>query len=244
MAILPLIPHAPWLISLPSDWMADRLKDIVPRIVGGGTPSSSNPDFWDGDMVWITPTDFSTADGNDEIATSERKITLAGLQSCSAVMVPKGAVIMASRATIGAVRIAATELATNQGFITFVCDERRLHNRFLYYVIEGFLGEYFAEIAPRTTFSEISRGAAKQEHIGFPELTEQKRIAEFLDLCCRAIDRAGPRRSLSQDALASLDAISRQINTLAAYRNALIHECVTGRRRITEADLNRVKAHG
>jgi len=230
---------------MPADWKADRLKDLVPRIVGGGTPSSSTPDFWeDGDIVWITPTDFSSADGKDEIATSERKITLAGLNSCSAVTVPRGSVVMASRATIGAVRIAATELATNQGFITFVCDERRLHNRFLYYVIEGYLGEYFAEIAPRTTFSEISRGAAKQEPIGFPELAEQKRIAEFLDLCCTAIDRVGPRRTISQDALLSSDSISRQIYTLASYRKSLIHECVTGQRRISEDDLNQVKAYG
>ena len=244
MPTLPLIPYAPWLVSLPSDWKADRLKDLVPRIVGGGTPSSSNPDFWeDGDIVWITPTDFSTAEGKDEISTSERKITLAGLQSCSAVLVPKGTVIMASRATIGSVRIAATELATNQGFISFVCDERRLHNRFLYYVIEGFLGEYFAEIAPRTTFGEISRGAAKQEPIGFPELEEQKRIADTLDLCCRAIDRAGPRRSLSQDALVSSDAISRQINVLADYRKSLVHECVTGRRRVVDSDITHIKTY-
>lgn len=217
---------------------------MVPRIVGGGTPSSSNPDFWeDGDIVWVTPTDFSTADGEDEIATSERKITIAGLQSCSAVMVPRGAVIMASRATIGAVRIAATELATNQGFISFVCDERRLHNRFLYYVIEGFLGEYFAEIAPRTTFSEISRGKAKQEPIGFPNLDEQKRITRFLDLSCKAIDAVVPRRLLSQGVLASSDAISRQINTLSAYRKSLIHECVTGRRRVTEPDIARLQLH-
>ena len=108
---------------------------------------------------------------------------------------------MASRATIGAVRIAATELATNQGFISFVCDERRLHNRFLYYVILGFLGDYFAEIAPRTTFAEISRGKAKQEPIGVPELKEQKRIAIYLDLCCKAIDAVGPRRTISQSTL-------------------------------------------
>ena len=245
MNISPNIPYAPWLTSLPSDWKADRLKDIVPRIVGGGTPSSSNPDFWeDGNIVWVTPTDFSSAEGIDTIADSDRKITLEGLQSSSAVLVPKGAVIMASRATIGAVRIAATELSTNQGFISFVCDDKILHHRFLYYVIEGFLGDYFAEIAPRTTFAEISRGSAKQEPIGFPKIAEQILINKYLDHCCNAIDAVGPRRAFSQRTLLGADAISRQINTLASYRKSLIHECVTGQRRITEADLSRVLAHG
>jgi hypothetical protein len=160
-------------------------------------------------------------------------------------LVPKGAVIMASRATIGSVRIAATELSTNQGFISFVCDERTLHNRFLFYVIEGFLGDYFAEIAPRTTFAEISRGKAKQEAIGFPQdVNQQKLIASYLDACCAAIDAVAPRRATRQGALSGADSITRQINTLAWYRKAVIHECVTGRRRVSEADLERVRPHG
>jgi type I restriction enzyme S subunit len=195
--------------------------------------------------VWLTPTDFSTADGRDEIADSERKITEEGLHSCSAVLVPHGSVIMASRATIGAVRIAAVELSTNQGFISFVCDERRLHNRFLYYIIEGFLGDYFAEIAPRTTFAEISRGRAKQTAIGFPtDVKEQRLIADYLDVSCAAIDAVAPRRATRQGVLSAGDTISQQINTLAAYRKSVIHECVTGRRRVNEADLRRAQAHG
>jgi type I restriction enzyme S subunit len=142
--------------------------------MGGGTPSSANPNFWDdGEIVWVTPTDFSKANGSAEISDSERRITLAGLNSCSAALLPKGTVIMASRATIGTARIAGIELATNQGFISFVCAESCLHNRFLYYVIEGYLGEYFASVAPGTTFCEISRGKAKQEAIAFPVIAEQ-----------------------------------------------------------------------
>src|SRR4051794_40579526 len=107
-----------WLSTPPDTWRVDRLKDVVPTILGGGTPSSSNPDFWDeGDIVWITPTDFSKSNGEVEIFDSERRITLSGLNSCSATLLPKGAVIMASRATIGAARISGESLATNQGFV-------------------------------------------------------------------------------------------------------------------------------
>jgi type I restriction enzyme S subunit len=215
MAVGARIADAGWLRAKPADWRDDRLKDIVPRIVGGGTPSSSDPDYWEGgDVVWVTPTDFSRNGDKAEISDSERKITRAGLRSSAATLLPRNTVIMASRATIGAVRLAGTELATNQGFISFVCDERRLHHRFLYYVISGFLGEYFAETAPGTTFSEISRGKAKLEPIAFPALQEQERIAAFLDASCAAID-------------AAVAAKRRQIDTLDGLLKTTMHAAVT-----------------
>ena len=175
---------------------------------------------------------------------SERKITQAGLNSCAATLLPQGAVIMASRATIGAVRIAGIELTTNQGFISFVCDEIKLHNRFLYYVIAGYLGDYFAEIAPGTTFNEISRGEAKQEAIGFPPINEQKQIADYLDECCSAIAAVTSINRITDELGQIQGVLHRKMEVLLAYRKSLIHECVTGQRRITEADLKQVKAHG
>ena len=215
MALTSQTPNAPWLRTTPPDWLADRLKDIVPRILGGGTPPSSDPDCWeDGDIVWVTPTDFSRAENSSEISDSERKITRMGLNSSAATLLPQGTVIMASRATIGTVRLAGTELTTNQGFISFVCDERKLHRRFLYYVISGFLGEYFAEIAPGTTFQEISRGKAKLEPIGYPPPPEQQRIAAYLDASCGAID-------------AAVVAKRRQLETLDALRKSIVHRAIT-----------------
>lgn len=71
MELTSLISNAPWLCTMPSDWQVDRLKDIVPRILGGGTPSSSDPNCWeDGDIVWVTPTDFSRSENRAEIFNS------------------------------------------------------------------------------------------------------------------------------------------------------------------------------
>lgn len=199
----------------PTDWQVDRLKDIVPHILGGGTPSSSDPDCWEyGDIVWLTPTDFSRDGSSVEICDSERKITRIGLNASAATLLPKNTVVMASRATIGAVRIAGTELTTNQGFISFVTTDAIIYHRFLYYVIAGFLGEYFAEIAPGTTFSEISRGRAKLEPIAFPPLLEQQRIAAYLDASCAAIDSA-------------VAAKRKQIETLGEIRRDIIQRAVT-----------------
>lgn len=164
--------------------------------------------------MWVTPTDFSRSENSSEISESERKITRTGLTSSAATLLPPGTVIMASRATIGTVRLAGTELTTNQEFISFVCDERTLHGRFLYYVISGLLGEYFAEIAPGTTFREISRGKAKLEPIGYPPLPEQQRIAAYLDASCAAIDTAASAKRL-------------QLETLDALRKSIIQRAVT-----------------
>jgi type I restriction enzyme S subunit len=112
------------------------------------------------------------------------------------------------------VRIAGTELTTNQGFVSFVCNDAVLHHRFLFYVISGFLGDYFAEIAPGTTFSEISRGRTKREPIAFPRRDEQQRIAAYLNASCAAID-------------AAVDAKLRQFETLDALRRTVIQESVT-----------------
>ena len=121
---------------------------------------------------------------------------------------------MASRATIGAARIAGTELTTNQGFVSFVCNDAVLHHRFLFYVISGFLGGYFAEIATGTTFSEISRGKARLEPIAFPGREEQERIAAYLDASCAAID-------------AAVAAKRRQLETLDILRKSIIQRAVT-----------------
>ena len=238
MALVSHTPNAPWLRTKPANWRADRLKDLVPQIVGGGTPPSSDPDCWDdGDIVWVTPTDFSRNSSNAEIFDSDRKITHIGLNSSAASLLPRNTVIMASRATIGAVRIAGTELTTNQGFISFVCDDRALHHRFLFYVIVGFLGEYFAEIAPGTTFSEISRGKAKLEPIAFPPLLEQERIGAYLDASCAAIDTA-------------VAAKRRQLKMLGGLRESLIESAVTKgirrntlMRRIDEDWIGEIPAH-
>lgn len=215
MAREPRISHQKWLRVKPPEWRQDRLKDIVPLILGGGTPPSSDPDCWeDGDIVWVTPTDFTLSGSRAEIFDSERKITRLGLESSAAALLPANTVIMASRATIGAVRIAGTPLATNQGFVSFVCDDAVLYHRFLFYVISGFLGHYFAEIAPGTTFSEISRGRAKVEPIAFPRCGEQEQIAAYLDASCKVID-------------AAVTAKRRQIKTLDALHGAILLTALT-----------------
>lgn len=85
-------------------------------VCSGGTPSSTKPDYWNGDINWITLADLPAEKIVTEIKQSERKITKDGLDNSKAKLVPINTVVVSTRATIGRVGIARTELATNRGF--------------------------------------------------------------------------------------------------------------------------------
>src|SRR5581483_11583276 len=103
-----------------------KLQEVC-QIESGGTPSSTNPSFWDGDINWATLVDVK----NKYINSTKRKITQSGLKNSSAKVLPIGTVLFSSRATIGEVSISTIELATNQGFKNFICDKNKILPEFL-----------------------------------------------------------------------------------------------------------------
>jgi type I restriction enzyme S subunit len=202
-----------WLGLIPEHWKIDRIKDRCEKVTGGGTPKSGISEYWDeGEIIWISPTDFSKSE-KKIIKDSEKKITPLGLKKSSANLLPIGTVIMSSRASIGEVKIAGKELSTNQGFVSFL-PQKNLYNNFLYYVIKGFLGEYFSEIASGTTFMEISRRMVQLEKIPLPPLPEQKAIAAYLDQACARIDRI-------------IEIKERQLESNQKYYVSKLHELIT-----------------
>ena len=202
-----------WIGDTPSSWTVDRIKDIIPSIYGGGTPDSSHPEYWeDGDITWITPTDFQDFKDSNLISDSRRKITLEGLEASATTLLPIGSVVMASRATIGVAKIAGVQLCTNQGFVSFVCE--RASNEFFRYAIEDYLGDMFLNIASGTTFREISRSEVRRTHFAFPCFAEQRRIVAYLDKGCAAIDGA-------------IRAKRQQLSVLEDLRKSIINKAVT-----------------
>ena len=103
---------------IPSSWQWTTLGEVT-RVVGGGTPRSGQPAFWNGGVPWITPAD-SSGYHEKTIAHGGRSITESGLARSAARLLPIGTVLFSSRAPIGCVAIAANPMATNQGFKSFV----------------------------------------------------------------------------------------------------------------------------
>ena len=101
-----------------SSWKECKLGDVA-EIIGGGTPSTSNNEFWNGNIPWLTPRDL-TGYSKVYISHGERFITESGLKNSSAKLMPKGTVLLTSRAPIGYVVIAENGICTNQGFKSLV----------------------------------------------------------------------------------------------------------------------------
>ncbi|NLK43770.1 MAG: restriction endonuclease subunit S [Tissierellia bacterium] len=175
-----------WKIGdMPEDWKVLKIQKIG-DVVGGGTPKTSVAEYWDGEISWITPKDLS---GYAEryIYTGERSITKKGLENSSAKILPKGTVLFSSRAPIGYLAIAGKELCTNQGFKSIVCDDRKVHNVFLYYLM--MIKRYELEnIAGGSTFKEVSGRIVKEFKIPVPPLNEQKSIAKILSFLDEKIE--------------------------------------------------------
>ena len=112
-------------------WTTAPLSEVC-DIVSGATPRTSVSDYWDGDIEWATPADLSKLP-TLTIGSSARRITSAGLASCSATVLPAGSVLFSSRAPIGHVAINAVPMATNQGFRSLVPTPGVVDARYLAY---------------------------------------------------------------------------------------------------------------
>ena len=127
------------------------------QICSGGTPSSTVPEYWNGDINWITLADLPADDFVTEIKTTQRTISEQGLNNSNAKLLPKNTVVVSTRATIGRVGIARTELATNQGFKNIIVrrpDE--ILPEYVAYILTS-QTDFMMRLASGATFKEISK---------------------------------------------------------------------------------------
>ena len=203
-----------WIGDIPADWEIHQLKNNF-RIYSGATPKSEIAENWDGNIVWITPADYKTAD--KYVSQGKRNISEIGYNSCGTTLVPSGSIIFSKRAPIGTVAITKTELCTNQGCLSCV-PKVNANSDYCYYVMSAFT-EQFNLFGTGTTFKEISYNDFRSFKVPFPPLDEQKEIAAYLDEKTAAID--------------SLIAKKNQLVTeLESLKKSLIFEYVTGKKEV------------
>lgn len=198
-----------WIGEVPLDWTIIPTKYLF-NIESGATPRSENPDYFDGDIVWITPADYKTKDVY--ISAGKRYLTKNGFDSCSAVVVPAGSIIFTKRAPIGNVAICATELCTNQGCLSCV-PKAGDSTKFFYYLM-SICTDAYNLLGSGTTFKEISAFSFANFILIRPMLQEQQKIAAYLD-----------KQTAQVDAL--ITNIQTQIEKLKAYKQSMITEVVT-----------------
>ena len=158
-------------------WEQRKLGDVA-DLVGGGTPSTQNPEYWDGDIDWYAPAEIA-----DQIyvKTSQRKITEQGYDNSSAKLLPPGTVLFTSRAGIGKTAILARKGCTNQGFQSIVPHKNELDTYFIFSRTEE-LKRYGELVGAGSTFVEVSGKQMAAMDLMLPStIQEQQMIGVFFE---------------------------------------------------------------
>ena len=160
--------------DIPKKWKWVALGNLIKKSYGGGTPSRSNPNFWNGDIPWASVKDLS---GNFLCSTKE-SITSDGAENSATNIVPVNNVIVCSRMALGKIVVNKIEVAINQDLKVLELDEELVTKEFF---ITFYKTINFAEISSGTTVKGIDFKKFKNLPFPLPPLNEQKRIVEKLD---------------------------------------------------------------
>ena len=192
-------------------WRGTTLGEIA-QVVSGGTPKTKVPEYWGGDIVWVIPSEVVAQEGG-VIKQSERMITQAGFSGSSAKMLPKGAVLLTSRATIGAVALAGVPLCTNQGFASLVPSEAVM-SHFLMYWCQANTHEFTLR-SGGNTFKEVSRKKVARIPITLPPLSEQRKVVDLI----KSVDN-------------HIGALHACVDLASGLRTGLLSDLLSGRHEI------------
>ncbi|MFW0857970.1 restriction endonuclease subunit S [Cronobacter dublinensis] len=201
--------------KLPEGWGETEIGDIA-DVISGGTPKSGIAENFahSGEgIAWLTPADLSGYKGK-LISHGARDLSTDGYSSCSAKLMPAGAILFSSRAPIGYVAVASNEISTNQGFKSFVFT-KDIYPDYAYYYLRN-IRHLAEEMGTGTTFKEISGSVAKTLPFVMAPLAEQKIIAEKLDTLLVQVDSTKAR----------LEQIPQ---ILKRFRQAVLAAAVNGR---------------
>lgn len=157
--------------DIPVSWKTKAIEDIA-DVYNGATPSTVNEQNYGGDIVWITPKDLSDQK-QKFVYQGERNISQEGYNSCSTHLLPPNTILMSSRAPIGLLSIAKTELCTNQGFKSFVPKAENI-STYLYYYLNIHIKQ-IEQLGTGTTFKEVSR----EDVLKFPILKPNDAILDL-----------------------------------------------------------------
>ena len=166
--------------EIPISWEIKLIDDIA-EIYNGATPSTMNELNYGGDIVWITPKDLSDQK-QKFIYQGERNISQVGYDSCSTHLLPSNSILMSSRAPIGLLAIAKTELCTNQGFKNFVPKSGNT-SIYLYYYLQYHIKQ-IEQLGTGTTFKEVSR----EDILKFPMLKPSDNVLDLWEEMILAIN--------------------------------------------------------
>ena len=153
----------------------NKLGEVC-EVIGGSTPKTTESSYWDGEHFWITPAEL---DGRKYFSSTSRTLTEEGVKSAHLQLLPKGTVLLSSRAPIGKVAIASVPMYCNQGFKNVVCSEL-FHSEYVYQFLYE-LKDYLNSLGTGATFKEISKSTTEKIPIPLPPLPLQQAFAAKIE---------------------------------------------------------------
>jgi len=210
-----------WLGDIPAHWEVTRLGNVLSSLVGGGTPSTSNSDYWaeeneDG-VPWIAIGDMSQG---GTVVTTKKRITQVGRVSKALQPLPPGTIIYSMYASVGVVARLGITAVTNQAILGLIPD-KRLHSPFLHYWLAA-LRRHVLALTRSSTQDNLNAGIVRTLPLNLPPLVEQAAIAHYIDSITSKVDTA-------------IANTRREIELLEEYRTRLIADVVTGQVDVREA---------
>jgi len=194
---------------IPEDWEVKQLKNLLKKIVGGGTPSKSQPTYWNGDIPWATVKDFTNFNSKE----TRDKITNIGLENSSSKLIEAGTVIIPTRMALGKAVCFEIDVAINQDLKALYTKPNFNSNFLLHWFY--FKSEFIESLGNGSTVKGISLTDLGLIKIKLPPLQEQKAIASCL--------------STWDDALVKLDQL---ITAKQQLKKALMQQLLSGKKRL------------
>lgn len=195
--------------EIPEDWEVVELSAVVEKIVGGGTPSRSNPAYWGNEIPWVTVKDFATFSP----FTAQEKITKLGLQNSSSNLIPSGTLITSTRMALGKAVIYKVDVAINQD-LKAIFANRKLETNFLYFWFEN-NAQKIEELGSGSTVKGLSLTDLRKIPFLLQSMEEQTAIATILS-----------------DMDEEIQTLEQRLNKTRQIKQGMMQELLTGKTRL------------
>ena len=198
--------------NLPQDWEMKTLGEIF-EVIGGGTPSTEKPEFWSGDIAWITSANIAS---ENFTITPQKFINQEAIKSSATKLVPKNTIIVVTRVGLGKVGITNVETCFSQDSQALL-PLQIVDTKFMAFQIKKEASQFIIN-SRGTTISGITKDTLKKLKLKIPHLETQKQIVEILDFKFTALEK------LEKETNASLEKLQRLKSSLLnlAFKGELI----------------------
>ena len=198
------------LAGFDKEWISEPLENVVGKIYGGGTPSKNVPEYWDGDIPWVTVKDLIAT----KIDGAQQYINKFGLENSSANMVPAGTVIIATRMALGKAVIASCDVAINQD-LKAITGSPKIDSVFLHYWLL-LQAKAIEKLGTGSTVKGVQLETIKSLRMQIPSsIQEQQKIATVLT-----------------NADKEIELLEQQLADLQQEKKALMQVLLTGKKRV------------